>query len=131
MFMPKSRRVKFGLSVVLAVVGGGLWLAGVAFGHAEVVSSTVPQGTVFALAEVPGQVTLTFSEELDRKRSALYVVKLGEDVLVDNGDLFVEENQMTIGLRALDEGVYQVRWIAVTPDDGGFREGTITFAVHF
>lgn len=125
------KKINFLLSVILAATGVSFWLGGLAFGHAELVSSTVPQGAVFALTEVPGQITLTFSEELDRKRSTLYVVKLGEDVVVDDGDLFVEENRMIIGMKALDEGVYQVRWIAVSPDDAGFREGTITFAVHF
>ena len=32
---------------------------------------------------------------------------------------------------AFSEGIYQIFWIAISPDDAGFSQGTITFAVHF
>ncbi len=125
------KKVSFGLSIVLTAIGLGLLFVGAAFGHPRVETSNIADGAVFNLTQVPGQITLTFNEEIDPKRSVVYVVRLQGRRIADNGNLFIEENQMTIGVNALDAGVYQIRWIAVTPDDAGFSEGTITFAVHF
>lgn len=118
-------------AIMLAVCGVGLLLTNSAFGHASLDKSSIANGSVFGLSQAPGQITLTFDEEIDHKRSTMYVIRLGHDELVDNGNLSIEENQMKIGVNVLDEGVYQVRWIVITPDDAGYREGTITFAVHF
>jgi len=117
-------------TVGIVVVGFtmGLLKGGLAFGHANLVESNVKNGQVFSLADVPGQIKLKFSEHLS-KRSTLYVVKLGEDVIADKGDLAIEEETMTISVSVLKTGVYQIRWIAVDEEEAGFREGTITFSV--
>lgn len=116
------------IGTVLVGVAIGLLTGGLAFGHANLVESNVKNGQVFALADAPGQIKLKFSEHLS-KRSTLYVVKLGEDVLADRGDLVVDEETMTINVSVLKTGVYQIRWIAVAEDDNSFREGIITFSV--
>jgi methionine-rich copper-binding protein CopC len=125
------KRLSVCLSIALAVVGLGLLLAGSAFGHPRVQESNIADGAVFKLGFAPGLLTLVFNEEIDHKRSVVYVVRLQGRRIVDNGDLFVSENEMKISMNVLDQGVYQVRWIAISPDDAGFSEGTITFAVHF
>lgn len=116
-----------GIVVVGAVIG--LLTGSLAFGHANLVESNVKNGQVFSLADAPGQIKLKFSEHLDKKRSTLYVVKVGEDVIADKGDLVIEEETMTITINILETGVYQIRWIAVDEEEAGFREGTITFSV--
>ncbi len=116
---------------ILAVVGAALLIGTLGVAHPSVTESNIVNGQVFNISEVPGEVVLTFNEEIDPHRSVIYVVRLQGRRIVDNSDLFVEGNVMKIGMNALDEGVYQIRWIAITPDDAGFSESTITFAVHF
>src|SRR5574337_1575276 len=115
--------------LALIAVGASLIVAPLVFGHSELQMSSIPNGAVLSLAQVPGKVTLTFSEGLDTKRSAMYIVKAGEDILVDRGDLFIKDTTMAISLNALQTGVYQIHWMAIRADDAGYREGSITFAV--
>jgi len=123
-----QRLTRVALLALIALVGG-LLITQFAFGHAELMKANIADGAVFSLTQVPGQVVLNFGEDLDTKRSSIYVVKLGEDILVDRGDLSVQGSQMAISLNALQTGVYQIHWVSITPDDGGFRSGTITFSV--
>lgn len=115
-----------GIVVVGAVIG--VLTGNLAFGHANLVESNVKNGQVFSVDDAPSQIKLKFSEHLS-KRSTLYVVKLGEDVIADKGDLVIEEETMTISVSASKTGVYQIRWIAVDEEEAGFREGVITFSV--
>ena len=115
--------------LALVAVGATFLVAPLVFGHPELQMSSIPNGAVLSLAQVPGKVTLTFSEGLDTKRSVLYVVKTGEDILVDRGDLFINDTTMAISLNALQTGVYEIHWIAISADDAGYRDGTISFAV--
>lgn len=117
------------MGIVLVGVAIGLLTGSLAFGHADLIEANVKDGQVFSEGDMPGQIKLKFSEHLDKKRSTLYVVKLGEDVIADKGDLVIEEETMTISISVLKTGVYQIRWIAVAEEDAGFREGTITFSV--
>lgn len=117
------------VGIVLVGVAIGLLTGSLAFGHANLIESNVKNGQVFSLSDAPGQITLKFSEHLDKKRSTLYVVKVGDDVIADKGDLVIEEETMTISVSVLKTGVYQIRWIAVDEEEAGFREGTITFSV--
>ena len=118
-------------AIVMSIFGVGLLVGSLVDAHTSVIESNIVNGQVFSIAHVPGEVVLTFNEEIDPLRSVIYVVKLQGRQIVDNGDLFVEENLMKISMNALDEGVYQIHWIAITPDDAGFSENTITFSVHF
>jgi methionine-rich copper-binding protein CopC len=121
----------FIFSAVLALIAAGasLLVAPLVFGHPELQNSSLSNGAVLSLAQVPGKVTLTFSEGLDPKRSVLYVVQAGPDILVDQGDLFINGTTMAISLNALQTGIYQIHWIAISSDDAGYREGILTFAV--
>jgi methionine-rich copper-binding protein CopC len=101
----------------------------IAFGHAELIESNIKNGQVFNLNDVPPQVQLKFSEHLDKKRSAIYVIQIGPNSLADQGDLTVSEDQMVISISGLKPGIYQIRWIAVAEEDAGVTEGTIIFSI--
>lgn len=117
------------LSLIVFSVGVGSLLVGPAFGHASLLESNVNNGQVFSLSDAPGHIKLKFSETLETKRSTIYVVKVGEEAIVDKGDLFIHDDEMTINISVLATGVYQIHAIAVTADDGGFRHDVITFSV--
>ncbi|MBI1744763.1 copper resistance protein CopC [Candidatus Acetothermia bacterium] len=116
---------------IFAVIGGiALWMAVLVFAHPKVTSSNIAPGAVLAAADVPGSIQVQFSEDIDNKRSTIYVYKMGPDNVVDLGDVRVNQDTLSVSLRpSLSAGVYQVRWIAISPDDGGYREGTINFAI--
>jgi methionine-rich copper-binding protein CopC len=115
---------------ILTILGGvALLVVSGVFAHPRLQESNIPAGSVLAASDVPTRLELTFNEEIDTKRSALYVFQVGPDRIVDQGDVTVEGAKLTIGLKRLEPGVYLVRWIAISPDDGGYREGTLSFAV--
>jgi methionine-rich copper-binding protein CopC len=116
-------------ALALVIVGASFLVTPLVFGHPELQMFSIPNGAILSLAQVPGKVTLTFSEGLDTKRSAVYIVKAGEDILVDRGDLITNDRTMAISLNALQTGVYQIHWIAISADDAGYRDGLVTFAV--
>ncbi len=119
--------------IVVAIIGVGAVigvLTGVvAFGHAELLESNVKNGQVLALRDVPARIQLKFSEHLDKKRSAIYVIRIGANAIVDQGDLSVAAENMAISVKDLKPGIYQIRWIAVAEEDAGFTDGAITFSV--
>jgi methionine-rich copper-binding protein CopC len=128
--MKLSNRIK--AIATLAVLGViALWAGNnmMVFGHARLESSNIASGATLAASDVPARLVLTFNEAIDTKRSAIYVFKVGPDSLADQGDVKVEDKVLSVGLKALDQGVYQIRWVALTPEDSGYREGTIHFAV--
>jgi len=85
------------------------------------------------LAESPPQVTLWFSDELVTRESTLKV--FNEDgQQVDSGDGYVDLNDpdhasMIVILPPLPEGVYTVRWRAVSIDDGDVAEDEFDFII--
>lgn len=129
-------------SLTVAVLLLGAWGANeLAFGHASLVTaeSNVQPGAVLAPDEVPARIVLTFDEELEPTRSAIWVLNLtdAEDVIVDTGVAGVDleepdRNTLTAELPAegLEPGLYRVKWVAITPDDAGFREGELLFVVQ-
>lgn len=134
--MKLSHVAKF-FVVVVAIIGVGAVVGIVTgvlvFGHAKLVDSNIKNGQVLAASEVPTQVLLKLSEHLDEKRSTVYVIKVQGDVVVDQGDVSVgkdgEEGTLTVSIRDLKPGIYQIRWIAIAEEDASFTEGTITFSV--
>ena len=128
MFKLGNRSKALAIFAVIGVIA--LWAGSIVFGHPKVVASNIAPGAVLAAADVPGSVQVQFSEDIDNKRSSIYVYKMGSDNLVDLGDVRVSQDTLSVSLRpSLSTGVYQVRWIAISPDDGGYREGTINFAI--
>lgn len=117
------------------IAGGVLALAALlllpltAEAHALVVHSDPPAGS--ALAQVPGAVTITFSEAPEPSQSSILVVDTsgktvsrGRAAAVPNHPL-----QMTVPLSLLLNGVYTVQWKTVSRDDGHSSSGSFTFGV--
>ena len=99
--------------------------------HAELVRSEPAANA--RLAESPRRVTLWFDEELDTGKSTVQVLD-AKDQQVDQRDGHVDLDDpdhasMIVTLPALPEGVYTVRWRAVTIDDDGVIEGEFDFVV--
>jgi methionine-rich copper-binding protein CopC len=111
----------------------GLLLAAVTLvaAHADLIRSEPAANE--RLAQSPARVTLWFNEELDTAKSAVQIFDV-DDAQVDRGDGHVDLNDpdhasMIVTLPALPEGVYVVRWRAVTIDDDGLTEGELDFLV--
>jgi methionine-rich copper-binding protein CopC len=116
--------------IVLSTIGVvALWAGFLVFAHPRLQESNIPAGTVLNAADAPTRLELGFNEGIDTKRSIVYVYKNGPNSVVDLGDVQVKEGKLSVGLKALTAGVYIVRWIAISPDDAGYSEGTFSFAV--
>jgi methionine-rich copper-binding protein CopC len=125
-----------GIATGVGVLTGNL----VVFGHARFVGANIENGKVYALAELPDRLELTFEGELTA-RSHVYVFSASGTLIVDQGDVTIEEmhggaehehmSKLSVGLNKekLTDGLYQVRWIAVDSEHGGFVEGGFVFAV--
>src|SRR5579859_6955796 len=83
------------------------------------------------LAQPPARVILTFSGDLDSRGSTLTVVD-GSGTQVDLGNVAVDAQNraiLTVSLKALTSGVYQVRYTAVSAADGHATVGNYRFGV--
>jgi methionine-rich copper-binding protein CopC len=120
------------LALGIALLASGL-LAAVTAAHGPevLVKTDPPDGAV--LEQSPAQVKAWFNTELDTRSSTLHVVDINHHQ-VDNGDGGVDLNNpdhatMVVSLPQLPEGVYIVRWTAVTARDGDLVGGVFTFGV--
>lgn len=99
--------------------------------HSELVKSKPQAGD--ALDSSPAQVTTWFSQELESQSSSLRVFD-SQNNQVDNGDGSVDLNDldhlsMVVSLPPLQAGIYTVRWVSVSVEDGDAEEGELTFSV--
>lgn len=79
--------------------------------------------------KAPDEVTVTFSEPLDASSTMEVRNECGKRV--DDGEITVELNQMSIGIAKKPVGEYQVDYVAVGPAGvTGSTEGSFTFTVH-
>src|SRR5574337_510099 len=108
-----------------------LLVAGSVLAHARLVKSDPAAGTTLTTA--PKEVVLWFNEELDTRQSTITVTNAA-GVVVDLGNTKVnldDRMQMSVGVRSpLANGVFLVRWHAVTPDDNGVSEGEFRFTLN-
>jgi LPXTG-motif cell wall-anchored protein len=125
-----KRRIGLGIIAAL-VLSMALW--SVASAHAKLVSSDPAAGA--KLTAAPAKVTLVFSEEISEKADESNVTvtdEQGNEVGkggLDNTDL--DHKTQTATLKAgLGDGIYTVKWNALTPDDKGHTEGTFAFGVN-
>jgi len=104
----------------------------IASAHALLVKSEPDSGVV--LQASPKQVTAWFSQELDTGFSTIQVFNTGRQQ-VDNGDGGVDlydpdHASMVVTLpAALPDGIYTVRWTAVSAEDGDPTEGEYIFSI--
>jgi methionine-rich copper-binding protein CopC len=125
---PRRYSIALGLAVLAVVL-----LEAVAAAHGpEILVKTDPPDGV-TLKQSPARVTAWFNTELETGLSTMQVFDIYHQQ-VDNGDGGVDANgpdqaTMIVGLPTLAEGVYIVRWTAVTAVDGELVAGVFTFAV--
>ncbi|HEX9374247.1 MAG TPA: copper resistance protein CopC [Roseiflexaceae bacterium] len=125
-----KRRIGVVLVLALAL---SLGMLTVASAHAKLVSSDPAAGA--KLDKAPSKVTLVFSEEISDKSDESNVTvtdEQGSEVGkggLDTTDL--DHKTQTATLNAgLGDGIYTVKWNALTPDDNGHSEGSFTFGVN-
>jgi methionine-rich copper-binding protein CopC len=107
------------------MAAAALMSASPVFAHAKLQSSSPAADAILSAA--PQSLTLRFSENVQ-----LAVLKLslaGKDipVVLDRGAAAAA--QVTLALPALAAGKYQVRWSALSPDDGHVATGTFSFVI--
>jgi methionine-rich copper-binding protein CopC len=121
-------------TLVAAIVSLSLLLfvaAGTAFAHAKVLSATPGIGSTIATA--PTTVTVITAENInpDPKLSNLFVYAPNGD-LISQGDAKVSLNnpkEMSITIKPSGDGIYVVRWITVSAEDGDPDQGAFVFTV--
>src|SRR6266568_3034306 len=115
----------FGVLLALTVFVGN------ASAHAKVIDSNPKMGSTITTA--PTTITVTAAENMnpDPKLSNLFVYgPTGE--LISQGNAKVSLNnpkEMSIGITAGGNGVYVVRWITVSAEDGDPDQGAFIFTV--
>ena len=128
----RIRRPLQGLSAVL--LGLGLLLVtfvGTASAHAKVTQSDPAINSTIATA--PNKITVTAVENInpDPQKSNLFVYAPSGD-LISQGNATVPLNNpknMSINIKPGGDGVYVVRWITVSADDGDAAQGAFVFTV--
>jgi LPXTG-motif cell wall-anchored protein len=95
--------------------------------HAGLVTSDPPAGGL--LTTTPYTLTTTFDDELTPNGSSI-VVENSSGAQVAQGTVSADDSHVqTAELPALPDGVYTVRWTAVSADDAAVERGTYTFNV--
>jgi len=117
------------LVTMLAGVSVAISLAPAAFAHSAFVGSSPAPGT--RLAETPAELTLRFTEPLNRKLSTVDLVA------VEGGERFPVEVSAPTAKRLtlvpngpLPRGAYRVEWHTVSTLDGHALEGSFSFGVR-
>jgi methionine-rich copper-binding protein CopC len=109
----------------LTVLGAGLILTAPAFGHAKLRGSLPAAGA--ELRTAPKSLTLTFNEPV---RLAVLTLSIdGKDIPVTVDRNAPAAPQVSVTLPALAAGKYQVRWSALSVDDGHVTQGTFPFSI--
>jgi methionine-rich copper-binding protein CopC len=109
----------------LALLPAMLLSSGSVQAHANLQSASPAVGST--VGSPPGQVSLTFSQNLERKFSRLEVRNAG-GARVDSGGVSVSGNTMRVGVKGLAPGAYTVHWRVLSVDTHT-TEGSFTFRV--
>lgn len=108
-----------------AVAVAGMILGGPVFAHAKLRSSIPAAGAQLQVA--PKSLTLTFGEKV--RLAVLTLTADGKDVPVTLDRSASPAPQVTVALPELAAGKYEVRWSALSVDDGHVSKGTFEFAI--
>ncbi len=109
----------------LAAAASGLILAGPAFGHAKLRSSS--PAAQAQLQTAPKSLILTFNESV--QLAALTLSADGKSVPVTVDRSAPAAAQVTVQLPALAAGKYAVQWSVLSADDGHVSKGGFSFTV--
>ncbi len=106
---------------------------GTAFAHAAVIDSNPKAGSV--ITKVPATVQVTTAENMTIKPSETDLFVYGpKGTLISIGDAKVDINNpihMSVGIKTdAGDGVYVVRWITKSADDGDPDAGAFYFTVN-
>jgi methionine-rich copper-binding protein CopC len=102
-------------------------LPGLAIAHAMLESSTPDIDST--LASLPPRIVLTFDENLTSDSS--YSVQDAGGATVATGGLDTNDAKSLSGpMPALADGLYEVRWIAISSDDNFVERGSFKFTVE-
>ena len=129
--MKTMHRYTQALFAALLSMGMLFVVAGTASAHAKVLSATPAIGST--IVKAPTTVTVVCAENINPnpKLSNLFVYAPSGD-LISQGDARVSlsnPKEMSIGIKASGNGVYVVRWITVSADDGDPDQGAFVFTV--
>jgi hypothetical protein len=109
-----------------ALTAAGMILAaGPVFAHAKLRSSIPAADAQLQLA--PKSLTLNFGEKV--RLAVLTLTADGKDIPVSVDRSAPAAPQVTVALPALAVGTYQVRWSALSIDDGHVSKGTFAFSI--
>lgn len=119
---------------LLAAIGGAMLLPGIAFAHAQLVSSSPAAN---ATVSKPAGLVLTFSEPLVAPLSGIELSMTGMPGMANHKPMpikgftsGVSGKVLTVTLpRALPAGTYQLKWHAVAADQHRV-EGSYSFTVR-
>lgn len=93
--------------------------------HAKLLSASPADGA--QLTEAPGALTLAFAEAV--KIASVVVSSSGHAVPVTIDRTAKASATVVVPLPGLTPGQYEVRWSAVSPDDGHVSKGSLTFTL--
>jgi methionine-rich copper-binding protein CopC len=121
------------LLVALGATLMALGVIGIASAHATLDHCTPAIGSTAATA--PAQIVCIYSEEIDTKRSTMGVWDANGNE-VDKKDAHVDLNDpdhksliVSLDPALESDGLYTVKWHAVTPDDNGVSDGSWQFII--
>ncbi len=109
------------LSLLLAATLPSLVLA-----HATLLSSTPAQGA--KLSTLPSAILLTFDDVLTSKSTFVVLDSAGLTVATGSLDP-TDSKSLTAPMPALADGTYDVRWTAISADDGFLERDSFQFTV--
>ena len=108
-----------------ALVVAGMILAGTAFGHAKLRSSSPSDAAQLPIA--PRSLTLHFSENV--RLAVLTLTSGGRDIPLKVDRNAAAASEVSVPLPPLRDGKYQVRWSALSSDDGHVTKGELSFTI--
>jgi methionine-rich copper-binding protein CopC len=112
------------MPILVASVLSALALNGGADAHAMLSTASPPVGGSVGAVR---QVTLSFTEGLEPSFSSVQVTD-SKGARVDTGKAQVRGNTMSVGLKALSPGTYQVHWHVLSVDTHK-TQGSFSFRV--
>ena len=125
--MTSPRTLRFVASVALSALLAGL-MAGNVLAHAEL--ATVTPADKSTVLGPPEEISMTFSQNLDVKKSSIVVVDSANKVVVQGGIVSGNPREMYLPLLGpLPAGAYEIRWTTFSTEDQELDHGTTTFTV--
>ena len=118
----------FRVPTVVAGLLLALWGAPVAYGHAAFLGSDPQPGVRLAIA--PSQVTLRFTEPLNRTLARAKITRVGGSLIATRTASASQRRLVLRPTEQLKRGAYRVRWHSVSTQDGHALEGSFSFGVR-